>query len=592
MYIPEDIINAVTEAANIRQVVGEFVPLKKRGHNWVGLCPFHPDKDPSFSVNEDKQIFYCFGCGEGGSAIKFLMKMQGLSFPEAVKTLASRYGITVPERPLSPERRKKLQLRDELIEVNEKAAAFFHENLLSSRSAAEAREYLEERGMDSSIISTFRLGWAQDRWDALVNFLQEQGVNISLAETAGLVMPRKGGNGHYDRFRGRIIFPIRDMQGNTVAFGARILPGKDQDDQPKYINSPETPVYSKGKVLYGLYQNKSAIRKAGFGVIVEGYMDLLALVQAGVGNAAATLGTALTADHVKFLKRVCRDWVVVFDGDAAGQRAAARALPLFYAQGLNVRVLSLPVEDDPDTFIRREGKERWEELLESIPSGLDFILDRGLELHGRDTEGRLRTVEEAMGLVDAVDDAVRKSLLISRIAQKTGVREESLWERVTRSGRPINATKVKNNNKLSVNRDAEASPPNLNSAEAKVLGFILAHPVFMEEFVDFSLEMWIESSQLRRLWDAMVNLYSQTGRLELSTLASSLETMPELRSLAMKLSGAFPPGDNPQQLCEEFKKFCVHRKKKALRLHVLENLRAGEENQDTETLLKKFQQLL
>ena len=580
------------EAANIRQVVGEFVPLKKRGHNWVGLCPFHPDKDPSFSVNEDKQIFYCFGCGEGGSAIKFLMKIQGLSFPEAVKTLASRYGVTVPERPLSPERRKKLQLRDELIEVNEKAAAFFHENLLSSRSAAEAREYLEERGMDSSIISTFRLGWAQDRWDALVNFLQEQGVNISLAETAGLVMPRKGGNGHYDRFRGRIIFPIRDMQGNTVAFGARILPGKDQDDQPKYINSPETPVYSKGKVLYGLYQNKSAIRKAGFGVIVEGYMDLLALVQAGVGNAAATLGTALTADHVKFLKRVCRDWVVVFDGDAAGQRAAARALPLFYAQGLNVRVLSLPVEDDPDTFIRREGKERWEELLESIPSGLDFILDRGLELHGRDTEGRLRTVEEAMGLVDAVDDAVRKSLLISRIAQKTGVREESLWERVTRSGRPANATKIKNNDKLSVNRDTEASPPNLNSAEAKVLGFILAHPVFMEEFVDFSLEMWIESSQLRRLWDAMVNLYSQTGRLELSTLASSLETMPELRSLAMKLSGAFPPGDNPQQLCEEFKKFCVHRKKKALRLHVLENLRAGEENQDTETLLKKFQQLL
>ncbi len=580
------------EAANIRQVVGEFVPLKKRGHNWVGLCPFHPDKDPSFSVNEDKQIFYCFGCGEGGSAIKFLMKMQGLSFPEAVKTLASRYGITVPERPLSPERRKKLQLRDGLIEVNEKAAAFFHENLLSSRSATEAREYLEERGIDSSIISTFRLGWAQDRWDALVNFLQEQGINVSLAETAGLVMPRKGGNGHYDRFRGRVIFPIRDMQGNTVAFGARILPGKDQDDQPKYINSPETPVYSKGKVLYGLYQNKSAIRKAGFGVIVEGYMDLLALVQAGVGNAAATLGTALTADHVKFLKRVCRDWVVVFDGDAAGQRAAARALPLFYAQGLNVRVLSLPVEDDPDTFIRREGKERWEELFESIPSGLDFILDRGLELHGRDTEGRLRTVEEAMGLVDAVDDAVRKSLLISRIAQKTGVREESLWERVTRSGRPINVTKVKNNNKLSVNRDAEASPPNLNSAEAKVLGFILAHPVFMEEFVDFSLEMWIESSQLRRLWDAMVNLYSQTGRLELSTLASSLETMPELRSLAMKLSGAFPPGDNPQQLCEEFKKFCVHRKKKALRLHVLENLRAGEENQDTETLLKKFQQLL
>ncbi len=589
--IPEDIIQAVTDAASIRQVVGEFVPLKKRGHNWVGLCPFHPDKDPSFSVNEDKQIFYCFGCGEGGSAIKFLMKMQGLSFPEAVRALAARYGIEIPDRPLSPEKRKKLELREELIEINELAARYFHKNLISSRDAALAREYLEERGIDSAIIADFNLGWAHERWDGLVKHLEEHGKNLSLAETAGLVLPRKGGNGHYDRFRGRIIFPIRDWQGSTVAFGARILPG-GSDDQPKYINSPESPVYHKGRVLYGLYQNKSAIRKAGFGIVVEGYMDLLALVQAGIANVAATLGTALTEDHVKFLKRVCRDWVVVFDGDAAGQRAAARALPLFYGAGVNVRVLSLPPDDDPDTFIRREGREQWEQLMHSLPEGIDFIIDRGLELHGRDTEGRFRTVDEAMTLAEAADDAVRKSLLVSRIAQKTGVREESLWERLSKSGKATTNRNYGNKSRAGMAPKEDASPPNLNSAEAKVLGFLLAHPVFMEEFLDFGFEMWLENHQMRQLWNAMLNLYSQTSRLELSALAASLETMPELRSLAMKLSGTFPPGDNPQQLCEGFKKFCVQRKKKALRLHVLQSLKADGENQDTEMLLKKFQQLL
>ncbi len=593
MYIPEDILQAVKEAASIRQVVNEFVPLKKRGRNWVGLCPFHPDKDPSFSVNEDKQIFYCFGCGEGGNAIKFLMKIQGMSFVEAVRALASRYGISIPERPLSPVQRKKLELKDELIHVNETAADFFSASLDSSRDAQRARSYLEERGMNSSIIKAFRLGWAPDRWDGLVNHLKEKGIKISLAETAGLVLQRKGGSGHYDRFRGRIMFPIRDWQGSTVAFGARILPGDAEKDQPKYINSPETPVYNKSRVLYGLYQNKSAIRKAGFGVVVEGYMDLLALAQAGVNNAAATLGTALTADHVKFLKRVSRDWVVVFDGDAAGQRAAARALPFFYSAGLNVRVLSLPEEDDPDTFIRREGRDNWEKVISQLPTGLDFIIDRGLELHGRDTEGKIKTVEDALALIEPVEDAVKKSLFAARVAQKTGVREESLWERL--SGRPGNTTSRNKRQKQSEKKLQDRSvskPPNLNSAEAKLLGFLLAHPVYMEEFCDYGVDLWLEHEAMRNLWDAMVNVFSQTSRLELSTLAAALDTMPEIKSLAMKLSCAFPPGENPEHLSHGFKQYCSQRKKKALRLHVLESLKTESENTDASDLLKKFQQLL
>jgi DNA primase len=423
--------------------------------------------------------------------------------------------------------------------------------------------------------------------------MKEQGISTALAETAGLVLPRKGGSGHYDRFRGRIIFPIRDWQGSTVAFGARILSGESEKEQPKYINSPETPVYNKSRVLYGLYQNKSAIRKAGYGVVVEGYMDLLALAQAGINNAAATLGTALTSDHVKFLKRVSHDWVVVFDGDAAGQRAAARALPLFYAADINVRVLTLPEEDDPDTFIRREGKEQWEKMLGDLPTGIDFVIDRGLELHGRDTEGKFKTVEEGLALIEPVKDAVKKSLFAARISQKTGVREESLWERLSSNSKHVTHRNdvLKRQQQGRGNRSGSEAL-NLNSAEAKLLGFLLAHPVYMEEFSDFGIELWIEHEAMRNLWEAMVNVFSQTSRLELSTLANALETMPEIKSMAMKLSCAFPPGENPELLSQGFKQYCVQRKKKALRLHVLESLKTEGENPDAESLLKKFQQLL
>ena len=585
-YIPEDVLRNVLEAANIRQVVGEFVPLKKSGRNWVGLCPFHPDKDPSFSVSEEKQIFHCFGCGESGDAFKFLMKTQGMSFVEAVKALASRYGIIIPERPRSSRDQKRHMETEELVSLNMAAARFYHKNLLHSSRAGDARAYLKRRGLKSDIISMFRLGWADDLWDGLINHLKTEGLSLDKAEKAGLLVSRESGKGYYDRFRGRIIFPILDRSGKVVALGGRIM----KDGHPKYLNSPETPVYNKSRVLYGLSQNKGAIIRAGRGYVVEGYMDLLALAQSDIDQAVATLGTALTDDHVRQLKGLCKDWILVFDGDAAGVKAALRALPFFYKLNLRVKVLNLPAEDDPDSFVRREGKEVWEALVDTASSGLDFAIQQGLASYGKNPEGRFRTTEDMLSILHSVSDPVRKSLLVGHVAQKLGVREESLWERLSADNSSTVIPDIRKRYELSAEAKIRKSPE--NRAEAKLISFLLGRPEHMEAFLDAGLDLWIEVPSLRGLWMAMSHLYSMSGSLNLSDLYDHLEPVPELRALAMRLSADFAPfEDMEEEMFSDLKRYCEDRRNKVLRWNVLEQIKAPEEVVDDEDLLRQILQL-
>ncbi|RPI55905.1 MAG: DNA primase [Deltaproteobacteria bacterium] len=585
-YIPEDVLRNVLEAANIRQVVGEFVPLKKSGRNWVGLCPFHPDKDPSFSVSEEKQIFHCFGCGESGDAFKFLMKTQGMSFVEAVKALASRYGIIIPERPRSSQDQKRHMETEELVSLNMAAADFYHENLLHSSGASDARAYLKTRGLKSDIISMFRLGWANDLWDGLINHLKTEGLSIDKAEKAGLLVSRESGKGYYDRFRGRIIFPILDRSGKVVALGGRIL----KDGHPKYLNSPETPVYNKSRVLYGLSKNKEAIIRAGRGYVVEGYMDLLALVQSDIDQAVATLGTALTDDHVKQLRGLCKDWILVFDGDAAGVKAALRALPFFYKLNLRVKVLSLPAEDDPDSFVRREGREAWEALADTASPGLDFAIQQGLASYGKNPEGRFRTTEDVLSILQPVSDPVRKSLLVGHVAQKLGVREESLWERLNVGNSGTVVPDIRKRYELFAEAKIRKGPE--NSAEAKLISFLLGRPEYMEAFLDAGLDLWIEAPSLRDLWMAMSHLYSMSGNLNLSDLYDHLEPVPELRALAMRLSADFAPfEDMEEEMLSDLKIYCEGRRNKVLRWNVLEQIKASAEVVDDENLLRQILQL-
>jgi DNA primase len=585
LYIPEDVLRSVLEASDIRQVVGEYVSLKKSGRNWIGLCPFHPDKDPSFSVSEEKRIFHCFGCGEGGDVFKFLMKMQGMSFVEAVKALADRYGIIIPERPRSSRDQNRCLETEELVNLNLAAAGFYHQNLLHSPRAGDARAYLESRGLKSGIISRFRLGWADDRWDGLINHLKTEGLPLDKAKKAGLVVSRKSGKGYYDRFRGRIIFPILDRSGKVVALGGRIL----EDGRPKYLNSPETPVYNKGKTLYGLSQNKEAIRRAGRGFVVEGYMDLLALAQSDIDQVVATLGTALTEDHVRQLRGLCKDWILVFDGDVAGVKAALRALPFFYKLNLRVRVLNLPAEDDPDSFVRREGGETWKTLVDTAGSGLDFAIQQGLVSYGKDPEGKFKTVEDVLLILQSVNDPVRKSLLAGHVAQKVGVREESLWERLNVSNSRAVVSNIRKRYELSAGVKIRKCPE--NRAEAKLIGFLLGYPQYIETFLDAGLDLWLEVPPLRDLWMAMSHLYSMSGNLNLSDLYNQLEPVPELRALAMRLSADLSSfEDIEEEMLSGLKRYCEDRRNKVLRWNVLEQIKAPAEV-DNEGLLKQLLRL-
>ncbi len=596
-YIPEDILQQIRDAADIRQIVQEYVPLKKRGKNWVGLCPFHPDKDPSFSVNEDKQIFYCFGCGEGGNVFKFLMKIQGLSFVEAALHLAQRLGIEIPERPVSRSRQKTIKEQDGIIEINHLAADFFSDLLLNSSTGLDARSYLEERGLSQKTIEHFSIGWAEDSWDKLVSFLEKKGKPLELAEKAGLIIKRTRAPGYYDRFRGRIIFPIRDHRGRIVAFGGRIIVSSPHREQPKYINSPESQIYHKGKVLYGLFHNKSPIRKAGTGIIVEGYMDVVSLWQAGIHEAVGTLGTALTEDHARRLKGIIKDWILLFDADEAGLKAASRALPICYKFNIRPKVLCLPDGEDPDSFVREEGPAGLRALMEKAPSGIDFLLEQGKKRFGTTTDGKAQLIDSVLESVSQVADPVRKSLLIGHIAQKVGVREESLWQKL-QSMNKVSSRMVGANGGTMASKNRHGHRPMKtiskvsNKAEEKLLGFLLCYPQFIVEFLEEGLDLWLSDRGLLALWESMVNLYNMAGRCDLSSLCSRLEDAAGLKALAMRLSAEFPPCDDREAMMNDLKRFCQTRKKKALRMHLLEEMRAKGMMEPCEDILRKLQGLI
>ncbi len=448
---PEDVIQEVKAASDIFQIISEYVPLKKSGQSFKGLCPFHSEKTPSFFVHQDKQIYHCFGCGNGGNVFSFLMQYENIPFPEAVRQLAERGGVRLPALKQRDSREEGLIRK--ILEANREAMAFFSAQL-KGEGGRKARAYLEERGVDSEGVESFQLGWSPDGWENLREHLGKKGFTAEVLEKAGLIIPRRGGGGHYDRFRSRIIFPIINEKGEVVAFGGRIL----DEGEPKYMNSPETPVYQKSRVLYGLNVAKGKIREAGSAVVVEGYTDLISAHMAGVSNTVATLGTALTRRHIRLLKRYTAKVVVVYDADSAGTEAAKRSLETFLEEDLMGHRAALPEGHDPDSLIREKGPEALIEALKaSIPLADFFIQETESRWRGEGIEGKTRAVAEVVPILARMKSRVQQSEYIRRVSQVMDVREEAAAAELKRY---LRGTK----------RSPEAAPPVRKVARSRVSG--------------------------------------------------------------------------------------------------------------------------
>ncbi|MGE5197405.1 MAG: DNA primase, partial [Deltaproteobacteria bacterium] len=419
--IPENILEDILSRVDIVEVISGYMPLKRAGRNFRALCPFHHEKTPSFMVSADRQIYHCFGCGAGGNAFNFLMQYERLEFPEAVQALANKAGIALPQDQKLDE--KSSGLITQLYGINETVASFY-ENILNSHSGAKT--YLLKRGINEPTVKLFKLGYAPESWDALINHSRARGLSLSMLEKAGLVLCREGG-GYYDRFRSRIIFPIFDVKSRPIGFGGRIL--EKSGDMAKYVNSPETPVYTKGKNLYGLNFTKEAIRESDFAVIVEGYLDLIIPYQHGLHNIAATLGTALTLEQVRLLKRYTHNVVVVYDPDAAGQAAALRSLDIFIEEGMHVRVVSLPEGFDPDLYVRKYGGTNLGEKVRNAQDLFDYQLKILKSRHNiKEAEGKRKIASEMLITIKKVTNAILRSEYIKNLSEELGVAQHYILE--------------------------------------------------------------------------------------------------------------------------------------------------------------------
>lgn len=458
--IPPETIEEVRRRVEIVSLVGQHVALKKRGRNYLGLCPFHSEKTPSFTVSPDKQIFYCFGCGEGGDAISFLMKMNRLTFPEAVRELAARVGVVIPKPRLSQEG-EPVTLGQQIRRLNELAAEFFCRSLKSPQGEG-ARSYLKARGIDEVTSETFRLGYAPEGWHHLHDFLLRKGAPLKVAEQAGLIVPRAGKEeGYYDRFRGRLMIPIEDVEGRVVAFGGRVLgPG-----EPKYLNSPESEVYSKGSILYGLSRSRRFIREQGVAVVVEGYFDLISLWGAGIRNVVATLGTALTRSHVELIRRFATQAVALFDPDEAGRKALSRSLELFLAAGVQGRAVILPEGEDPDTFVRNRGARAMEELLAGAMPMADYYIEHMIGQRGSLEEDRER-LREAVAFLGRIENSAERNLFLKKVAEQLRVDEDVLKREVRLRLAPAGTAP----------QGVSLGRPAVDALELKLVKMMLEHP--------------------------------------------------------------------------------------------------------------------
>jgi len=553
--ISDDVINQIRDRVDIAEIVGQHVALTRAGQNLKGLCPFHQEKSPSFTVSSSRQIFHCFGCGAGGNVYTFLMRLTGAAFPEIVRDLGRKVGVDVPESTGGYSTEARTQL-GRLERLNAAAGAWYQRMLMDGPARAQARAYLESRGIQLHTTEQFKIGYAPPEWDGLTKAMLKEGFAPADLVAAGLSIPRDQNgsqktavSGHYDRFRSRVMFPITDLRKRVVAFGGRVL----GDGMPKYMNSPETPLFKKGQTLFALDAAREAAGQQQTLIIVEGYFDAVALHQAGIRHVAATLGTALTPDHIIVIRRFASNIVLLFDPDQAGVRAALRSLDLFVNSGLSVKVVSLPEGDDPDTYVRQHGAEGFAALHRTAPSLLDFAIEHSLRTaESGSVEDRIRAVDAVLRILQKSAHPIEREERIRLVAERLGLSQQRLIDRYPtlvsedqrRPDRVLKASPVSAPSKMKANPEERdlahlLVQGNLSAADLKKLSPEAFSTPAYRRLIEWTLEHLAEDGRVsvRNLLDALItdevcgSLVSELSMQEqhyddvLAHIAGCLETL-------------------------------------------------------------------
>ena len=584
----EEITALIKERADIVQIISECVDLKRSGVRYLGLCPFHGEKTPSFSVHSGQQFFHCFGCGESGDVFSFMMKYYHLDFPGALKELARRYQIDLPEKPVSPEEQRKKQLRQLIYRVNEKGAEIYHRYLSHAPEAAPARAYLRKRAISTEIQEKFGIGYAPSvdtaGWDFLGRQLGRE--EREAAAEAGLLVKKEGG-GIYDRFRDRILFPIFESDGRIAGFGGRIV----GEGQPKYMNSPESPVFNKSRLLLGLYQQQQAIRQRRRVVLVEGNFDMISLVANGCDNVVAPLGTALTKAQIRILKHLADTVILLFDGDAAGMKAAIRSVPLFLAEQMEGRVALLPSGHDPDTFIREKGLGELNALLDRSEPLAEFIFTQLVSEYGMTLAGKSRIIDELRPLVQAAESPLQRSVVISHFGQKLGISPEQLAVSLAgeREAHPSVSSPV-------VPR--KASP--LTPAQKRLAGFLVMYPLALPRLEDAGIREYLTGGIGEILFLQIRSLLEKGGDVQPEDLLAVLpdggerDFVTEMLLKAPSLNHHTPDGDGLEGEIAELMEWLRLEQLKGLSGELLKKINTMQRDcdpADLEVLLQRKQKV-
>jgi len=523
--ISEEKIAEIRERVPIAEVVGNYVALKKSGNSLRGLCPFHNEKTPSFYVHPSRGFYHCFGCKASGDIFSFLMHVEGKTFPEVVRDLAEQTGVQLPvydpQREAEFQRSKKQS--DRLASLMEQATEFYCAQLQEHPDGIIARKELSDRGISEESARQFRLGYAPHGWDSLAGFVERAGASPADAEAAGLIVPRRSGRGHYDRFRHRLMFPIADVHGKVVAFSGRALspaPSMEQQKEPpaKYLNSPESQLYHKGEVLYGLHEGRVEIRREDATVLCEGNFDLVSLHQAGFTNAVAPMGTAFTEGHARLIKRFARKVVFLFDGDQAGRKAAREAYAVVSKAGLDAHVVALPEGTDPDSFLRAKGAESLRARIVSAPTIVEHLIDDAASTAEANPRDKAEAIAKLGPILARVESPIERRLYVERVARKFGIIDLSLVRRELRRGLG------RGSDRATTRRDAVRQPiaTAVSQLQSKLISILIDHPTLIVREGAQKLPELLTSPDLRAIFDSILRMVDRQGSLDVTALLDEL----------------------------------------------------------------------